>query len=114
MLICWQANHSTSDEDDDMTDEQMFRMNAALSAALKSATEGKSKASKKATRDALIDFKFRVLSLLKCFVRRLPGSPLIPAAVPLLLTSYRGLCSPAGDEKLAALVARLLEADIGR
>ena len=102
------------DADEDMTDAQMFSMNDALSAALKSATDGKSKASKKATREALVDFKFRVLSLLECFVRKVPGSPLIAGAIPLLLGAYRGLCLPGGNDGLAARVAGLIETKIAK
>lgn len=97
-----------------MTDAQMFSMNAALSAALKSAMEGKTKASRKATREALLDFKFRVLSLLECFVIRMPGSPLIPAAIPLLLRACRDLMRADGSQQLASSLAKLIEGNIAR
>ena len=101
-------------DDEDMTDAQMFRLDAALSAAIKSATEGKSQASRKAMREALVDFKFRVMSLLELYIKLCPHSALLPTAVPSLLKSLRQMELPGGPQQLAAHLHKVIELKLSR
>jgi len=69
-----------SDEDSDdgagMDDEAMFRTDAALAAVLSLSKEAKSK--KKTAAEALVHFKFRVLSLLELYIKAQHTSPALP------------------------------------
>lgn len=105
---------SDDDEDEDLTDAQMFGMDAALSAALRAATEGKSPASRKSMREALVDFKFRVLDLLESYAKHCPNSALLPGTIPPLLRSLRTLGAPGGHEQLANTLLKVIEAKISR
>ena len=72
------ADDSGEDSDDGagMDDDAMFRTDAALAAVLALSKEAKNQ--KKTAAEALVHFKFRVLSLLELYIKAQQASPALP------------------------------------
>lgn len=93
---------SESDDDSDdgagMDDEAMFRTDAALAAVLSLSKDAKNK--KKSAAEAMVHFKFRVLSLLELFIKAQPASPALPVR-----WASRGVLRGAGPDARPLLCA---------
>ncbi|GAB4814705.1 hypothetical protein N2152v2_001751 [Parachlorella kessleri] len=105
---------ASSEDEEGMSDEAMFRMDAKLAAYFAAAKQSKRGA--RAQREELLNFKLRVIALLDAFIKKVPGSPLLPTAVLPLLAA---LVSSSGGglgggvqqvvaERLAGLVQNKL------
>ena len=108
------ADSSGEDSDDGagMDDEAMFRTDAALAAVLALSKEAKSQ--KKTAVEALVHFKFRVLSLLELYIKAQQTSPALPvrcaAQHAAHISTDARLCVCAGHGRAAAAVARVRDA----
>jgi len=92
-----------------MDDEAMFRADVLLANVLKQ----KKLASKSTAQTELTHFKFRVLSLLECFLRKHPGSSLVVLAVQGLVKAFVNTINqlgttPEGNEVLMKRLETLL------
>lgn len=101
---------SESDSDvEAMGDDAMFRMDAALAATFSSMRAGaRGSAGRRLAREELLHFKMRVAGLLDVFARRVPASPLLPAAAGPLLAALAAAARPGGHAGLAERLAGLL------
>ncbi|GFH18714.1 expressed protein, partial [Haematococcus lacustris] len=87
------SSDSSGDEDtEEYDDEAMFRMDDKIVAYLKAAAAAKAEPQEAAA--ALVALKFRALSLLEVFARKVPSSPLLLAAGLPLLRGLVAACRP--------------------
>ncbi|KAM0427501.1 hypothetical protein ACHAPT_007461 [Fusarium lateritium] len=91
----------SSDSDGDMSDSEMFAIDAQLAAAIKPRIESRGSDSKKQKKDAkqtVVNFKHRILDLLDVYVR---NEALSPLAAPGLLLPLLGLMRTTSTKALA-------------
>ncbi|KAL4543898.1 hypothetical protein Ndes2437B_g01704 [Nannochloris sp. 'desiccata'] len=96
---------------DEMTDEQMFRMDAQLGAYF--ATMQKGRDTKK-LRQELVSFKLRALACLEMIMKKLSESSLIISMASPLLVALVSARRPSGDVGLSERLAGILRNQLPR
>ncbi|DBB02081.1 TPA: DNA-directed DNA polymerase [Trebouxia sp. C0004] len=100
------SSGSDSSDEEDFDDDQMFNMDDKIAAALRVMARGGANA--RESREAIATFKFRVIGLMEIYMKKVPTSPLLAAAVPALLGALTGACQQGGDAALAKRLHALL------
>ncbi|DBB15045.1 TPA: hypothetical protein ACH3X3_004628 [Trebouxia sp. C0006] len=97
---------SDSNDEEDFDDDQMFKMDDKIAAALRVMASGGANA--RESREAIATFKFRVMGLMEIYIKKVPSSPLLAAALPALLGALTGACQQGADAALAKRLHVLL------
>ncbi len=106
----------TSSSDEEMTDEQMFELNASLENIFREQKKvtSKKKNEKKDAKENMVNFKCRVLDLLEIYVKQEHGNALALSLILSILTLIRTTTSPLISRRACDVMreyARLCKGD---